>query len=242
MLARMSTSTDTTAASVYTDADYDPWVNHDSRLVERIVRVLSIWWWDHVYRLRAVHVERVPTEGAFLLVPNHSSYTDPFLNARPLSRRVRFMAKSTMFTYPVMRTVMRGGGAFPVRRGKGDTFAIELARRMLLDGQPVVVYPEGTRYRSSLELGPAKRGAARLALETGVPVVPAATWGVKRRELYGRAWWRRPKAVVVYGEAMDFSHLEPTPENVDYVRDVVWARVHELYDEAREIASAKRRR
>lgn len=242
MLSRMSTSTDTAApAPAYTDADYAPWVNHDSRLVERIARVSSIWWWDHVYRLRAVHVERVPTEGAFLLVPNHSSYADPFLHARPLARRVRFMAKSTMFTYPVMRTVMRGGGAFPVRRGKGDVFAIELARRMLLDGQPVVVYPEGTRFRDSLELGPPKRGAARLALETGAPIVPAATWGVKRRELYGRPRWRRPRAVVVYGEPMDFSELEPTPENVDHVRDVVWARVHELYEDARQLAVDGRR-
>lgn len=234
-----STTTDTPPAPTHTDAEFEPWVNHDSRLVERIVRVLSIWWWDHVYRLRALHVDRVPTEGAFLLVPNHSSYTDPFLNARPLTRRVRFMAKDSMFSYPVMRSVMRGGGAFPVRRGKGDTFAIELARRLLHDGQPVVVYPEGTRFRSGLELGPPKRGAARLALETGVPVVPAATWGVKRRELYGRPRWRRPRAVVAYGEPIDFSHLEPTPENVDHVRDVIWERVHELYDEARQFAGAR---
>jgi 1-acyl-sn-glycerol-3-phosphate acyltransferase len=239
MLARMSTPADTSPAPTHADADFEPWVSHDSRLVERIVRVLSIWWWDHVYRLRAYHVERVPTEGAFLLVPNHSSYTDPFLNARPLTRRVRFMAKDSMFHYPVMRTVMRGGGAFPVRRGKGDTFAMELARRLLLDGQPVVVYPEGTRFRRSLELGPAKRGAARLALETGVPVVPAAVWGVKQRDLYGRPRWRRPRAVLVYGEPMDFSHLAPTPEHVDEVRDAIWTRVHELYDEARERAGGR---
>ena len=190
-------------------------------------------------KIKVIDGDKLPREGAFVLAPNHSSYADPFLLARPQRRHFRFMAKSTMFDYPVVRAFMRGGGGFPVRRGKGDVFAMELARRLLVAGRPVVVYPEGTRYRASAELGPAKRGAARLALEVGVPVVPCATWGVKAREVYGRPWWRRPRATTIYGEPMDFTHLEPTPENVDHVRDVIWARVHELYEQARAI-DAKR--
>jgi 1-acyl-sn-glycerol-3-phosphate acyltransferase len=240
MSTTTDTDTDADTAPAHADAEFAPWVGHESRRVERVIRILTEWWWDHVYRLRAYHVDRLPESGAFLLVPNHSSYADPFLHARPLTRRLRFMAKASMFEYPVMRQVMVGGGAFPVRRGKGDTFAIELARRLLEDGQPVVLYAEGTRFRDSLELGPAKRGAARLALQAHVPIVPAATWGVKRRELYGRPRWRRPRAVVVFGEPMDFTHLEPTPENIDRVRDEVWARVHELYEQARELAAERR--
>lgn len=223
----------------WTDADYEPWLQVDSGPVDRVVRVLTVWCWDHVYRLRAEGVERLPAQGAYLLVPNHSSYADPFLHARPQQRHLRFMAKSTMFTWPIVRHIMRGGGGFPVRRGKGDGFAMELARRLLRDGRAVVVYPEGTRYRDSVELGPAKRGFARLALEVGVPVVPAATWGVKRRGVYARPWWRRPRATTVYGEPISFEGLEPTPENVDHVRDVVWSRVQELYDQARAIDAAR---
>lgn len=229
----------TPAPAAYGDEDFRPWLERESKVVDTLARALTVWWWDHVYRLRAYGVDRLPREGAYILSPNHSSYADPFLHARPQRRHLRFMAKDTMFRYPVVRHVMEGGGGFPVKRGRGDTFAMELARRFLLDGRPVVVYPEGTRYRRSLELGPAKRGAARLALETRVPIVPAATWGVKRRELYGRRWFNRPRATTVYGEPMDFSHLDNTPENVDLVREAVWARVHELYDEARQLDAAR---
>lgn len=220
-------------AAAWIDADFDPWLSVDPGPVDRITRVFTVWAWDHVYRLRAHGVDRLPTDGPYLLVPNHSSYADPFLHARPQRRHLRFMAKDSMFTWPIAKHVIKGGGGFPVRRGKGDGFAMELARRLLQAGHPVVIYPEGTRFRDSAELGPAKRGFARLALETGVPVVPAATWGVKRREVYGRPRWRRPRATVVYGEPLDFSGLEPTRENVEHVRDVTWAKVHELYDEAR---------
>jgi len=235
----MSQHASAPSVATYTDADYAPWLEHDSGRTDRFVRFLTVWWWDHVYRLQAHGVENLPLEGAYVLVPNHSSYADPFLHARPQQRHLRFMAKASMFTYPVVRTFMKGGGGFPVNRGRGDVFAMELARRLLSDGRPVVVYPEGTRYRKSAELGPAKSGAARLALEIGVPIVPAATWGVKDRSVYGRPRWRRPRATSVYGEAMDFTHLEPTPENVAHVRDVVWQRVHELYEQAREL-DAKR--
>ncbi len=235
MLSCMSEPATATPPATYADADYDRWITTNTSRVERLVRVLTVWWWDHVYRLKAVGTHNLPDDGAYLLVPNHSSYADPFLHARPQRRILRFMAKASIFTYPVVRTVMRGGGGFPVNRGKGDVFAMELARRLLRAGSPVVVYPEGTRFRRSAELGPAKRGVARLALECGVPVVPCATWGVKARHVYGRPWWRRPRATTVYGEPMDFTHLEPTSDNVGHVRDLIWRRVQELYDEARAI-------
>lgn len=215
--------------------ELERWLQVDVGPVDRLTRLLTHWLWDHGFRLQAHGVEHLPAEGGYVLVPNHSSYADPFLHARPQRRHLRFMAKDSMFRWPVVRHVMRGGGGFPVRRGKGDDFAMELARRLLRAGQPVVVYPEGTRFRESAELGPAKRGFARLALEVGVPVVPAATWGVKSRHVYARSRWQRPRATVVYGEPMRFDGLEPTPENVTRVRDEVWARVHELYDEARAV-------
>lgn len=234
----MADQTDSETQAEHDEAQFDEWLHYDVR-GERRYRLLTEWYWDHVYRLRTYGTERIPTEGAFILAPNHSSYADPFLQARGLTRTVRFMAKSTLFEMPMLGRLVKAGGGFPVRRGAGDAFAMELSRRVLADGQPLVVYPEGTRYRQSAELGPAKRGAARLALEAGVPVVPAASWGAKRREVYGRPRWRRPRTIVVYGEPMDFSHLEPTAENVDVVRDEIWARVHELYRDARELDAAR---
>ncbi|MCB0877595.1 MAG: 1-acyl-sn-glycerol-3-phosphate acyltransferase [Thermoleophilia bacterium] len=223
------------APRTYTDADYEPWLEVDSGVMDRIARILTVWWWKLGYQLKAFGLDNLPATGAYVLVPNHSSWADPFLHASPQKRHLRFMAKDTLMKNPVMGFIVRNGGGFPVRRGKGDQFAMELARRLLRAGHPVVVYPEGTRFRASAELGPAKRGFARLALEVGVPIVPCATWGVKERHIYGRPRWRRPRATTVYGEPISFDGLEPTPENVDHVRDVVWQRVHELYDDARRL-------
>lgn len=239
-MSRPSSDADAVAEpATYTDADYDRWLDVDPRRTDRLVRALTIWLWDHGFQLHAVGVEHLPESGAYLLVPNHSSYADPFLHVRPQRRQLRFMAKSTMFEWPILKHVIAAGGGFPVRRGRGDVFAMELARRLLRAGHPVVVYPEGTRFRSSADLGPAKRGFARLALELGVPIVPAATWGVKERHVHGRPWWRRPRATTVYGEPMRFDGLEPTRVNVDRVRDEVWAQVERLYDEARRIDAAR---
>ncbi len=223
------------------ESEYEPWLELDSGAVDRTARILTVWWWDHVYRLRAHGVENLPDDGAYLLVPNHSSYADPFLHARPQRRHLRFMAKDSLFGMPLVGRVVRGGGGFPVRRGAGDEFAMELARRLLKAGRPVVMYPEGTRFRRSAELGPPKRGFARLALEVGVPIVPAATWGAKAREVYGRGRLHRPRVTTVYGEPISFEGLEPTKENVDHVRDVVWDHVQALYTQARELDALRGR-
>jgi 1-acyl-sn-glycerol-3-phosphate acyltransferase len=97
MLSRMSRTDTAQPLATYTDADYEPWLDVETGFMDRLIRVLTVWWWDHVYRLQAHGVERLPTDGAYLLVPNHSSYADPFLHARPQRRHLRFMAKASMF-------------------------------------------------------------------------------------------------------------------------------------------------
>lgn len=224
-------------ASVHDDTDtsidVDYWVRQDPRPLERVLRQLTSPIWRYLYRCEAVGAEHVPAEGGFVLAPNHSSYLDPFLHVYGQRRVVRFMAKSTLFDVPILRTIVRVGGGFPVRRGAGDAGAIDVARAILRDGQVVVVYPEGTRYRTALELGPPRTGAARLALEAGVPVVPVAAWGAKQRRLYGLGSLRR-RVTVVYGEPMRFDDLAPTREDAAVARDRIWREVSRLYDRARE--------
>lgn len=227
--------------AVPTEAEYAYWVGTRVGWFHRAIRIFTGWYWDEGYRLRAYGQEHIPAEGAFLMVPNHSSYTDPFVQVKGQSRVVRFMAKGSLFQNPFASAVIRAGGGFPVQRGQGDGFAMELARRMLHDGQAVVMYPEGTRFRTGIPLGPPRRGAARLVLELGVPVVPVATWGNKQRQLYGRPWWRRPKVTTIYGPLMQFDSSVSTPERVDQVRDEIWSEVERLYEIAREIGSQKRR-
>jgi 1-acyl-sn-glycerol-3-phosphate acyltransferase len=149
-------------------------------------------------------LEHVPREGAAIVVGNHLSYLDPFAHAYFVvraGRRPRFLAKAELFENPFVRTVLEGSGQIPVRRGTGDQAPLEAAIEALARGEVVVVYPEGTSATTDPDFAPGrgKTGAVRLALESGAPVVPVATWGGqyvwrrsgKRRVEFARPIWLR---------------------------------------------------
>jgi len=156
------------------------------------------------YRLRARGQEHLP-EGGFVLAANHTSNFDPWALGIPLlpQRQLRFMAKSELFN-PLLAPILRGGGAFKVRRGEGDVEAVRTAVDLVKDGEIVVMFPEGTRREKGLRKKHAARahtGAARIALGAGVPLVPAAIKGTDRLARLG-------PLRVVFGEPLDLSDLE----------------------------------
>jgi len=156
------------------------------RLVSPVYLLAGAISWPFVkvgYRLRARGVENLP-EGGFVLAANHTSNFDPWPLALPLfpRRQVRFMAKSELFN-PVLKPILVGGGAFPVRRGEADVDAIHRAVELVEDGQIVVMFPEGTRRKKGLRKkyeARAHTGTARIALTADVPLVPAAIKGTDR--------------------------------------------------------------
>ena len=132
-------------------------------------------------RPRAVGDEHVPREGGFVLAANHLSNFDPWAIGLPIFpwRFLRFMAKSELWFFP-LGPIIKAGGAFKVRRGESDTVAIETAVRLAREGEAVVIFPEGTRRRKGLVKKHQPRphtGAARVAIEAGVPLIPAAIKG-----------------------------------------------------------------
>jgi len=137
-----------------------------------------------LFRLRARGRENLPANGGYVLACNHVSSLDPWPLGLPLwpRRWLRFMAKSELYWWP-LRLVLNGAGAFKVRRGLGDREAIELALQLARDGHVVAMFPEGTRRAKGLvkkhEPRP-RSGAARIALEAGVPLIPAAVAGTDR--------------------------------------------------------------
>jgi 1-acyl-sn-glycerol-3-phosphate acyltransferase len=233
----MNTGAPTTPSA--TDEQMNEWFTVDKGRTERIVRLFTEPVWDYVFRLRTYGVEHIPQTGSFLFCPNHSSWLDPFLQVRGQDRMIRFMAKAQVFEWPVVGKIVRSGGAFPVRRGQGDEFAIDLARQFLLDGQPVAIWPEGTRYRDKDELGPPRSGAARLAVQTGSRVIPVATYGAKPRgaRTVQESKLALPKATTIYGPPLDFSDLPNDPEIVAQARDIIWSEVDRLYALAKKLHS-----
>jgi 1-acyl-sn-glycerol-3-phosphate acyltransferase len=161
-----------------------------------------------LYRVRSHGRENLP-DGGFVLAANHNSNFDPWPLGLPLfpKRQLRFMAKSELYWWP-LKYVLEGGGAFPVVRGQRDTQAIETAVELCRQGEVVVMFPEGTRRKKGLRKKFEARphtGAARIALDADVPLVPAAVAGTDR---LGRFAQLR----VAYGEAIpldDLRELEP---------------------------------
>lgn len=182
-----------------------------------------------VYRVKAIGRENVPKQGPLVLAPNHFSQLDHFFAGLYLRRKVRFMAKSQLFGPPVLTFIFKHGGVFPVRRGHRDEEAFKTAFELIDQGEMLLVYAEGGRQRSG-ELGKAKPGIGRLALESGAPIVPVAIYGSARARGWKRG--RFPKVTVQFGEPMTFPVESPASrERQQEVAGEVFAEVKRMYGE-----------
>ncbi len=142
-----------------------------------------------VFRLRWSGRENIP-DGGCVLAANHWSNFDPWPLGIPLfpGRFLRFMAKKELF-WPPLGWIIRAGGGFRVDRGAGDLEALQTAVELCRAGHAVVMFPEGTRRSKGLRKRHAPRwhsGAARIALDARVPLVPAAIAGTDRLSRIGR--------------------------------------------------------
>jgi 1-acyl-sn-glycerol-3-phosphate acyltransferase len=137
------------------------------------------------WRVSVEGLEHVPRSGPAVIVFNHHSALDSVMlawgPAVELGRQVRFLAKQELTGLPVVGSAMRSLGAIPVQRGsrEGRSGAARAARAALTAGHLVAIAPEQTR-STSFELLPFRQGAARLALETGAPLIPCVGWGSQR--------------------------------------------------------------
>ena len=141
--------------------------------------------------------ENVPREGPLLVVANHMTNLDPPLLSVSLGRYVVFMAKEGLFRHKLTGYFVRGLGAIPLRRNGIQREALVAAEKVLADGYALAVFPEGMRSRSH-KLRRAFPGAASIALQTGVPVLPVAITGTEA--VRGMAWLRRPQLTVTFGQ------------------------------------------
>ena len=162
------------------------------------------------FRHRATGTVNVPRDGGFVLAANHWSNFDPWPLAIPFfpKRFFRFMAKSELFWFPLGLIVTAGGG-FRVRRGERDEEALETAVALAREGNAVVMFPEGTRRRKGIVKRHEARwhsGAARIALEAGVPLVPAGIAGTDRLSRLG-------PLRVSYGAPIELEDLRSLPRD-----------------------------
>ncbi|MDQ1512917.1 MAG: hypothetical protein QOC59_759 [Microbacteriaceae bacterium] len=198
--------------------------------------------------LKVRNAEKLPAEGPFILTPNHHSNIDPLVIAVAvwqLGRAPRFLAKASLFRVPVLGALMRRVGQIPVERGGLQRGAIPLdaAKRLVREGHCVIVYPEGSLTRDP-NLWPmrGKTGAARLALELSIPVIPTAHWGTQDLMPIGSTRMRllpRARIEMVIGDPVDLTAwagkaADPVAlqQATDRIMDAITALLEELRGQA----------
>jgi 1-acyl-sn-glycerol-3-phosphate acyltransferase len=195
---------------------------------EAVRTVTTLYAWVF-FRTRGIAAEKVPGEGPVILAPNHFSFMDHFFLGVSIRRKVRFMAKSQLFTRP-MQWIYTHGGVFPVRRGYRDGDAFITASGILKRNGTVAMYCEGGRSRTGKLSEQPKRGIGRLALMSGATVVPVAIHGSSKVRNWKRLQF--PKVTVRYGDPMVWEHVEdPTPEQQQQVANEIFAQIRGLYAE-----------
>ena len=175
-----------------------------------------------VFRPQTEGARHVPDNGPAILASNHLSYADWLFMPLTLPRRVTFVAKAEYFTTPgikgwFQKQFFTGSGQVPIDRSGADAAAGALmsAKRVLADGGLFGIYPEGTRSHDG-RLYRGKTGVARLALETGVPVIPTAVVGTDVVAPPGKTFGSITRPVVRFGKPLDFSRYEGM-ENDRYI-------------------------
>lgn len=139
----------------------------------KVVKSLCYLFLRFICRWEVKGRENLPLTGPVIVFANHISYLDPVIIGVALARPIRFMAKEELFQIPVLKWIITGLLAFPVRRGRSDRAALKAAIQILNKGQVLGIFPEGKRSKDG-SLNPFLGGVALLALKTEAPMLPVA--------------------------------------------------------------------
>jgi 1-acyl-sn-glycerol-3-phosphate acyltransferase len=189
----------------------------------------------HVFsRLRAYGRENVPPSGGVVLALNHFHWLDPAAFGATCPRTIYYMAKIEAHRVPGLGQVIRSFGTFSVRRGESDREAVRTMRKIVVDGHALGLFVEGTRQQSGVP-GEVQPGAGMVALQEGVPVVPAAIHGTEN--------WRvgnfHPVSVA-WGQPMTFDDLPRNGKGYRAASEEIQAEIRRLWEWLREVHAAGR--
>jgi len=171
-----------------------------------------------LFRLEARGISNIPREGAVILCSNHTSALDPFTLGALVPRKVHYMAKDKLFKVPVVSTVIRAWGAFPVKRGAVSKEAIRTAINLMTQGHMMGIFPEGKR---NATLGAGKRGAVTIAVRSGATVVPVALIGSYR--IFSKMY-------AIYGAPISMKQVAEagTVESMEEATNLIMSKIREM--------------
>jgi 1-acyl-sn-glycerol-3-phosphate acyltransferase len=165
----------------------------------RVCRLITVGISRAFFPGRVTGRDNLPSDGPYILAPVHRSYLDWLIVARVTSKpRLRYIAKAEIWKSGPVGRLLEALGAFPVNRSGADRDALERCRAVLAGGEPLVMFPEGTR-RTGPVVEDLREGVAYLAMRAGVPVVPVGIGGSERAMPRGSVFPRPHRVDVVVG-------------------------------------------
>ncbi|WP_391121691.1 lysophospholipid acyltransferase family protein [Psychrobacillus sp. L3] len=178
-----------------------------------------------IYRFEVIGAEKFPKEGGILLCSNHIDALDPPVVGINAPRPVNFMAKEELFHIPILKSILPGVNAFPVKRGMSDRDALRRAIKLLKDGEVVGLFPEGTRSKDGT-LGKGFSGAGFFALRGEANIVPCAIIGPYKP-------FRKLK--IVFGEKIDIQPYRDRKASAEEVTEVIMTNIGQLLDQYKKL-------
>lgn len=172
------------------------------------------------YKIEVIGAENIPKDGGILLCSNHISNYDPPLVGVTFPRDISFMAKEELFSIPVIKNIMFGIKAFPVKRGMSDRGALKRGLALLNNGTVLGLFPEGTRSKTG-EIGEGLAGAGFFALRSNAAIVPCAIIGPYKRF---------SKLKVVYGKPIDFEPIRANKTSAQEATEIIMKSISELIE------------
>ena len=133
-----------------------------------------------LWRVRWLNTEHVPQSGGLIIASNHQTYIDPFWISCPVKRPIRYLAWDAAFNWPLVGTMLRWFGSWPLQLEGSDPAPIRRSLQWLREGGAVVIFPEGGRGHADGSMRKFKAGAVRMALEAGVSILPVTIRGGNR--------------------------------------------------------------
>lgn len=199
------------------------------------IQLARLTWRIQGLRITVTGGENLPARGGAVIAINHTGYLDFTFAGLPtyrqgLGRKVRFMAKQEVFQHKITGPIMRSLRHIPVDRQEGAA-SYDAAVALLKAGELVGVYPEATISRS-FEIKEFKSGAARMAVEAGVPIIPHIVWGAQRiwtKDHPKKLWRPKVPITVLIGEP-----IEPTLPTAE-LNSLLHSRMQHLLERAQEL-------
>jgi len=173
----------------------------------KIFRAFVTFIFSTFIRVKVSGTENVPSEGAVLFASNHESFLDVFMIGYKIPRLIHWMAKAELFKNKILARFITYFGAYPLSRGRADFSSFQMTYDLLAKGEPVGIFPQGTRSRGHGKEHKAKAGVAKFAVEGNAIIQPVAIWGNIR--LFGKVY-------VKYG--VPYS-IPPKEDGQQYTKD-----------------------